>query len=247
MNDQQLLRYNSHILLKDIDAAGQQALLDSHVAVIGCGGLGSPIALYLAASGIGTLSLVDFDQVELTNLQRQIAHNTATIGVNKAESCRQHCLAINPDIKINAIDKKLDLNQMTELANSCQVVVDATDNFESRFMINRASVKSKTPLVSGAAIGFDAQLSVYNPVEKDSPCYHCLYREQGDEDQLCSNSGVVSPLVGVIGSLQALEVIKLITGVGQTLKGKLQIFDAKSHQWRTINLKKDPHCEVCSG
>ena len=245
MNDKQLLRYNSSIMLSEIDFEGQQKLLNSHVAIIGCGGLGSPAALYLAATGIGKITLVDFDHVELTNLQRQIAHKTSSIKQLKTQSCKQSCLDLNPEISINTVEEKLTIDTLAQLLEGVDVVLDATDNFESRFGINKASVKTKTPLVSGAAIRFDAQLTVFRPDLENQPCYHCLYKEQGNEAQLCNENGVISPLVGIIGSMQALETIKILTNIGKSPVGILQLFDAKYSQWRSIKYKKDINCPVC--
>ena len=245
-NDEQLLRYNSNIMLPEIGIEGQQKLLDSHVVIIGCGGLGSPIALYLAASGVGQLSLADFDRVEIGNLQRQIAHQHKDIGINKSLSCKQSCQQINPDIQINTIEEKLTLKSLSELLQKANLVIDATDNFNARFTINRASVATQTPLISGAAIRLEAQFSVYRPDLPDSPCYHCLYKEQGNEDQLCSQNGIIAPLVGMIGSMQALEAIKTLLNIGQSPVGVLHIFDAKYHQWRSLKFKKDPKCPVCN-
>lgn len=250
MNDNDLLRYKNHIMLNELDVAGQQKLLNSHVVLIGCGGLGSPIALYLASSGIGKLTLIDFDVVELSNLQRQIAHQTNNIGDNKSQSCKQSCLAINPDIQIETIQNKLNYQTLLQFMQQAQanVMIDATDNFASRYAINRVSVNTKTPLVSGAAMGFNAQLTVLRPDLDNTPCYQCLYPNNGETEQqpTCSESGVIAPLVGIVGSLQALEAIKIIASIGQANIGTLQHFDAKTLQWKSMKYRKDAKCPICN-
>jgi len=246
MNDEQLLRYNRHIMLPQLGIEGQQKLSSAHVLIIGLGGLGSPAAMYLASAGVGHLTLVDFDKVELTNLQRQIVHNHHNIGESKVSSAKNNLLAINPEIKISTIDQKLDEKSLTEQIKLVDVVVDATDNFATRFAINKSCVIDKTPLVSGAAIRFEGQVSVFNTRNKNSPCYSCLYPEQGDDNETCSENGILAPVVGIIGSIQALETIKLICGIGEPLTGRLLLFDALAMQWRTMKISKDPSCPVCN-
>jgi molybdopterin/thiamine biosynthesis adenylyltransferase len=245
MNDEQLLRYNRHIMLPQIGIEGQQKLRDAHVLIIGLGGLGSPAALYLATAGIGRLTLVDDDTVELSNLQRQIVHRTRNIGEKKVASARSNLLAINDEIDIITIDHRLDETALAQQIQLADVVLDASDNFDTRFAINRACVAQKKPLVSGAAIQFEGQISVFDSRDEHCPCYNCLYPNKGEEDLTCSGNGILAPVVGIIGSMQALETIKLICQIGQPLYGRLLLFDALSLQWRTMNLKKDPGCPVC--
>jgi molybdopterin-synthase adenylyltransferase len=246
MNDQQLLRYSRQIMLNDIDIEGQEKLLAAKVLVVGLGGLGSPVAMYLAAAGVGHLILADFDKVDLTNLQRQIAHTTHRIGENKAQSAAKTLRELNPDIQITCIEKMLDAENLLEQVKQVSVVVDCTDNFQTRFAINAACVAAKVPLLSGAAIRLDGQITVFDFRKDNSPCYACLY-EQNSDDLTCAANGVLAPLVGVIGSMQALETIKLICGFGTSLAGRLLIFDARHLEWREIKLKKDQSCSVCSG
>ncbi len=245
MNDQQLLRYSRQIMLPDIDIEGQEKLLAAKVLIVGLGGLGSPVAMYLAAAGVGHLVLADFDQVDLSNLQRQIAHTTASIGVNKAQSATKTLSELNPDIQISCIETMLDADALLAQTKQVNLVIDCTDNFQTRFAINRACVTAKVPLVSGAAIRLEGQVSVFDPRDSDSPCYRCLYSEAND-DLTCAANGVLAPLVGIIGSVQALEAIKLLTGFGQSLAGRLLLLDARYLQWREIKLRKDPQCPVCA-
>lgn len=247
MEDQQLLRYQRHIMLPECGIEGQEKLTAAHVAIIGLGGLGSPAALYLAAAGVGKLTLVDFDQVELSNLQRQILHNTEALGKNKTQSAQTALSKINPDISLHCVDTKIDDSTLSDIINDCDVVIDATDNFASRYAINRCCKKNKTPLVSGAAIRMEGQISVFDFRDPNSPCYSCLYPATGDinEEQLCSENGILGPVVGTIGCLQATEAIKLITGIGQLLTGTLLLFDAARMEWRRMNFKRDPRCPVC--
>lgn len=245
MNDQQLLRYSRQILLDEISISGQQALLDAKVLIIGMGGLGSPVAMYLAAAGIGELSLVDFDSVELSNLQRQIIHNTHSLGKPKVESAKQTTQAINPDIKIHPINRKLNTADLQILIQQHDVVVDCSDNFTTRFEINHACVKAGKPLVSGAVIRMQGQVTCFDLHQPDSPCYRCLYSEDGEIEESCSNNGILAPVAGIIGSIQATEVIKLIVGL-PTLTGKFLVLDAKHMQWRMITLKKDTQCPECA-
>lgn len=245
LTDEQLLRYSRQIMLPDVDIAGQERWLNARVLVLGLGGLGSPVAMYLAAAGVGTLVLVDDDHVELTNLQRQIAHTTASLGLPKVESAAQMLHAINPDVTVLALNTRLDEEQLSAQVAEVDLVVDCTDNFSTRFALNRVCVAHKKPLVSGAAIRMEGQLAVYRADQPDSPCYQCLYKEGEDEQLTCSESGVLSPLVGVIGSLQALEALKVLANVGESLTGRLMLFDAKYMQWRTLKLRQDPACPVC--
>ena len=245
MNDDQLLRYSRQILLPQIDYEGQQRLLDSHVLIIGLGGLGSPASLYLAAAGVGQLTLVDFDTVDLSNLQRQIVHRTSDIGRPKIESARDNLAALNPDIRIDALPGPLDDDALREAVRAADVVLDCTDNFTTRHAINRACVAEKKPLVSAAAIRLEGQLSVFDTRKDESPCYHCLYREDGDELETCTRNGILAPVVGSLGTLQALETIKVLLGIGEPLIGRLMVFDALSFDIRTMKLRRDPSCKVC--
>lgn len=245
MNDEQLLRYSRQIMLPDVDIDGQEKLLAARVLIIGLGGLGSPVAMYLAAAGVGHLTLVDFDAVDLSNLQRQIAHTSARIGENKAASASQSLRELNPDVAITCIEKLLDADELIEQVKLATVVVDCTDNFQTRFAINAACVAAKVPLVSGAAIRLEGQIAVFDPRDTNSPCYRCLYEEDSD-DLTCAANGVLAPLVGIIGSMQALETMKLICGFGTNLAGRLLLLDARHSQWRELKLPKDDHCPVCS-
>ncbi|MDH5393619.1 MAG: molybdopterin-synthase adenylyltransferase MoeB [Gammaproteobacteria bacterium] len=245
MNDDQLLRYARQILVPQIGIEGQQQLLDSHIVIIGLGGLGSPAALYLAAAGIGKLTLVDDDELDLTNLQRQIAHQTKNIGQNKTLSAAESLNNLNPETTYDCIAHQLHGEQLDKLVQAADLVIDATDNFDSRFEINESCFKFKTPLISGAAIRMEGQLSVYDFRNDDSPCYRCLYHEVESEAETCSENGIVGPVVGTIGCLQAVEAIKTLTRVGDSLQGYLLIFDALSMDWRKMKLRKDPACPVC--
>lgn len=246
MDDETLLRYGRQIMLPNIGIEGQQRLLASHVLIIGLGGLGSPVAMYLAAAGIGHFTLIDDDYVELTNLQRQIAHATADLNTAKVISARNTMLALNPNIEIKTILQRADADLLEQTVPHVDLVIDATDNFAVRFAINAACVRHRKPMVMGAAIRMEGQVSVFQPQREDSPCYRCLYTE-GDEPQLtCSDTGVLSPLVGIIGSIQATEAIKVLLGLPNTLTGRLLILDAASMEFRALKLKKDPACPVCS-
>lgn len=245
MNDEQLLRYSRQIMLPEIDAEGQVRLAAATALIIGVGGLGSAASMYLAAGGVGHLILVDYDQVELSNLQRQILHRTADLGKLKVESAQEHLTALNPEVKLTLIDHALDDEELMERAKQATVIIDASDNFKTRFALNAASVKTKTPLVFGAAIRFEAQTSVFNPLDETSPCYRCLYAEDADLDETCAANGVLAPLLGIIGSVQAVEAMKLIMGLGDTLQGKLLLLDALRMEWHTAMLPKDPECPVC--
>ncbi|MDR0480922.1 MAG: HesA/MoeB/ThiF family protein, partial [Gallionellaceae bacterium] len=227
MDDQQLLRYSRHILLPEIGIEGQQRWLDAHALIIGAGGLGSPAALFLAASGVGTLTICDGDTVDLTNLQRQLLHNTASLGKAKAESARDTLLANNPEINVIALNERADEARLQQLAAHADVVLDCSDNFATRYAINRVCVRLKKPLVSGAATRFDGQVTVFDLRDERSPCYHCLYPEQTEsEETRCAVTGVFAPLVGIIGSIQAAEALKLLAGVGESLCGRLLLLDA---------------------
>lgn len=246
LTDQELLRYSRQIMLPKFDVAGQLALKNAHVLVIGMGGLGSPAALYLAAAGVGQLTIIDHDIVESSNLQRQVIHGEASLGQLKVESARQRLQDINPFVSVNSIAQKIEGEALLALIQDVDLVLDCTDNFSTRFQVNRYCVQSKTPLVSAAAIRMEGQISVYDSRQQTSPCYQCLYPE-GDEQALsCSESGVMSPLVGIIGSMQAMEAIKLLSGLGEPLVGKLLMLDAMTMQWRSLKLKKDPLCACCS-
>ena len=245
MNDERLLRYSRQILLPEIDVTGQEKLLNSRVMIMGLGGLGAPVSLYLAAAGIGQLTLVDFDDVDLTNLQRQIIHSTQTIGTAKVVSAKQQLQSINPEIEYRTITQKLSDNALQAEVTKHDVVVDCTDNFPVRFAINNACVKASTPLVSGAVIRMEGQVTTFDYTQKDQACYQCLYGEEGEMEDTCSTTGVLAPVAGIIGSIQATEVLKLITGL-PTLAGRLLLLDAKYMDWREIKLKKDACCPVCA-
>jgi len=245
-NDEQLLHYSRQIMLPHFGIEGQQRLHDAHVVIMGVGGLGSPAAMYLAAAGVGTLTLVDFDMVDNSNLQRQIAHTVNSIGESKVNSAKHTLLKINPETTVNCIDNRLTLDALEALISGVSCVIDATDNFDSRFLINRACVSREVALVSAAAIQFEGQISVFDLRKKDSACYACLYAEAGEDNTNCSDNGILAPVVGILGSMQALEAIKLICSIGTTLNNRLLIFDALELQWRTMKLSKDPNCEVCN-
>ncbi|MED5619659.1 HesA/MoeB/ThiF family protein [Ideonella sp. BN130291] len=247
MNDQQLLRYSRHILLDEIGIEGQQRLLAGHALVIGAGGLGSPAALYLGTAGIGTLTLVDHDSVDLTNLQRQIAHSMARVGAPKAESAAQSVAAINPEVRLQPRVQRADAALLDELVAAADVVLDCSDNFKTRHAVNAACVAHRKPLVAGAAIRFDGQISVYDTRQTDAPCYACLFPpDAGFEDVACSTMGVFAPLVGLIGSLQAAEALKLLAGIGTSLAGRLQMVDARTMEWTEIRVRRSPDCAVCA-
>ena len=250
MTDEQLLRYSRHILLDELGIEGQQKLLSSKVLVVGAGGLGCPAALYLAASGVGHITLADHDTVDLTNLQRQIAHSTERIGTPKVKSLQAAMQALNPHIQILPLQQKLADNTpeqaLSQAVAQTNVVLDCSDNFATRYAINRACVQHRVPLVSGAAVRFDGQLAVFDFREHNSPCYHCLFPESGQaEETNCATMGIFAPLTGVIGSLQAAEALKLITGAGSSLHARLQLFDALHHHWHAIHITRDPQCAVC--
>jgi len=246
MNDTQLLRYSRHILLDAIGIAGQSRLLGAHALVVGAGGLGSPVALYLAAAGVGRITLCDDDQVELTNLQRQIAHDMASLGENKAASAARRMAAMNPDVVVVPLAERLAGARLAECVAQADVVLDCSDNFATRHAINRACVAERKPLVSGAAVRFDGQISVFDLSRADAPCYACLFPEQAEEAEMrCAEFGVFAPLVGVVGALQAAEALKVLMDIGEPLRGRLLLHDALTAEWRSIRLKKDPACPVC--
>lgn len=247
MNDDQLLRYSRHILLDEVGIDGQQAWLDAHALVIGAGGLGSPIAMYLAASGVGHITLCDPDVVDLTNLQRQIAHDTDAVGTPKVDSARATLARINPATRVTTLREKVAGAQLEALVEGADIVIDACDNFATRHAVNRACVRYAKPLVSGAAIRFDGQVAVFDTRNPDSPCYHCLFPESSELDEMrCAVMGVFAPLVGVIGSIQAAEALKVLAGIGKPLVGQLAMVDARDMQWRSIRVRRDPACAVCS-
>jgi len=245
MNDAQLLRYSRQILLPQVDVAGQERLLAARALIIGAGGLGSPAAMYLAAAGVGRLVIVDDDVVELSNLQRQLLHHDADIGRNKADSASAALRTVNPDIRTTALAERLQGERLAAEVRQADVVLDCSDNFETRFAVNAACVRERTPLVSGAAVRLQGQVAVFDPRDDTSPCYNCLYRPGAAEDDTCAATGVLSPVVGIIGSMQALEALKLILSLGETLAGRLVVFDGLTHDWRTLRLPRDPDCAVC--
>jgi molybdopterin/thiamine biosynthesis adenylyltransferase len=246
MTDDQLLRYSRHILLDELGVEGQQRFLDAHALVIGAGGLGSPVVLYLGTAGVGRITLVDHDTVDVTNLQRQIAHNLSRVGQPKAQSARDTIAAINPDVQVQPLVERADAKRLDQLVADADVVLDCSDNFTTRQAVNAACVAHKKPLVAGAAIGFDGQISVYDPRDAASPCYACVFPPEATfEEVRCATMGVFAPLVGIIGSMQAVEALKLIAGVGSSLAGRLQMLDARTMEWTEIRVARQPHCETC--
>jgi len=246
VNDDQLLRYSRHILLDEVGIEGQQQLIDSHVLIVGAGGLGSPVALYLAASGVGHITIADHDMVDLTNLQRQIAHSTDRVGETKVTSAAQAMLSLNPCVRVTPLAHRLDSAELDHLVPTVTVVVDCCDNFQTRQAVNAACVNHRVPLVSGAAIRFDGQLGVYDARDAQSPCYACLFPpDTAPEEVRCATMGVLAPLVGVIGTMQAMETVKLITGIGSRLVGRLQMLDGRSMAWSDMRVKRNPSCSVC--
>lgn len=247
MNDDQLLRYSRHILLDDLGIEGQEQLLASHALVIGAGGLGSPVALYLGSAGVGRISIVDPDVVDATNLQRQIAHNLSRLGQPKADSARSAIAALNPDPFVTTRHERADDALLDRLVPQADVVLDCTDNFATRHAINRACVRHARPLVSGAAIRFDGQVAVFDSRREDAPCYHCLFPEGQDVEEVrCAVMGVFAPLTGIIGATQAAEALKLLIGCGEPLAGRLLLLDGLAMDWRSITVPRDPACLVCS-
>lgn len=247
MNDDQLLRYSRHIMLDEIGIEGQEQILAAHALIIGAGGLGSPAALILASAGVGTITLVDDDQVDLTNLQRQIAHTTSRVGMDKVESARIAMLAINPGVNVRALRERVDGGRLEQLVGEASVVLDCTDNYRTRHAINAACVRQKKPLVSGAAIRLDGQVTVFDPRQADSPCYACLFSpDEAFEEVQCSTLGVFSPMVSIIGSMQAAEALKLIVpAVGRSLAGRLLMLDGRDMRWTEMRAARDPGCIVC--
>ena len=247
MNDEQLLRYARHILLDDLGIEGQEKLLASRVLIVGAGGLGSPVAMYLASAGIGQIVLADHDRIEMSNLQRQILHTSDRIGELKAESGRQTLRTLNPEILVETRTTRLDADALMSEIGGVDLVVDCTDNFATRHAINRACVHHAKPLVSGAAVRYDGQISVFDTRDPASPCYHCLFPEADDVEHVnCATMGVFAPLVGIIGSMQAAEAIKVIAGIGKPLTGRLLILDATDMQWHSVRVRRDPGCPVCA-
>lgn len=247
MNDDELLRYSRHILLPEVGVEGQETIQKSNILIIGAGGLGSPAALFLAASGVGSITICDGDTVDLTNLQRQIIHTTDSVGSLKVDSARQSIEAINPHVKIKIIKRRAEGKQLKTLVSESSIVLDCSDNFETRHAVNKACFELKRPLVSGAAIRFDGQLSVFDARNPKSPCYQCLFPEENKfEETRCAVMGVFAPLVGIIGTAQASEALKLISNIGRPAVGRLMLFDALEMEWRSIKLNKDPKCAVCS-
>jgi molybdopterin/thiamine biosynthesis adenylyltransferase len=246
MQDDALLRYSRHILLDDIGIEGQERILASHALVIGAGGLGSPAAMYLACAGVGTITVTDHDTVDLTNLQRQIAHRTASVGQPKVESLQQTLQALNPLVQVNALPIRVDAETLSALVQAADVVLDCSDNFSTRHAVNTACVQHGKPLVSGAAIQFDGQISVYDTRAADAPCYACIFPPQTTfEEVRCSTMGVFAPLVGIIGAMQAAEALKLVAGIGRSLNGRLQMLDGRAMEWTEIRLPRNPLCRVC--
>ena len=248
MNDEQLLRYSRHILLDEIGIEGQEKLLASHVLIIGAGGLGSPVALYLGAAGVGRITLIDHDRVDATNLQRQIAHTLERIGEFKADSVVKAVAALNPDVKVIPVTELADDSLLERLVGEVDLVLDCTDNFATRHAINRACVTHAKPLVSGAAIRFDGQVTVYDPRSAASPCYACIFPESDLlEETRCAAMGVFAPLVGIVGTVQAAEALKLLCGIGQALTGRLLMLDGRNMEWHAMKLMRNQACSVCAG
>lgn len=245
LSDDDLLRYSRQILLKEVDIDGQLKIGAGRVLVVGLGGLGSPVALYLAAAGVGELQLADFDRLDLTNLQRQVLHDTSGVGHAKVDSAMTRLAALNPQVRLVPLRRALDADTLAAAVAAVDVVVDCCDNFATRAAVNAACVAAGKPLVSGAAIRLEGQLAVFDPRRAESPCYHCLYGEGSDEELTCSEAGVLGPLVGAIGSLQALETLKLLAGFGTPLVGRLLLLDALTSRFRELRVQRDPHCAVC--
>ena len=247
MNDEQLLRYSRHLLLDEIGVEGQERLRASHALVIGAGGLGSPVVLYLGTAGLGTITIVDHDTVDLTNLQRQIAHDMSRIGLHKAASAALRIAAINPAVTVRPLVQRADAALLDELVAAADVVLDCSDNFGTRQAVNASCVRHRKPLVSGAAIGFDGQISVFDVRQPDAPCYACLFPPEATfEETRCATMGVFAPLVGIIGTMQAAEALKLMAGVGRSLAGRLLMLDARTMEWNEVRLPRQPHCPVCA-
>ncbi len=246
MTDDQLLRYSRHILLDELGIEGQRRLLDAHALVIGAGGLGSPVLMYLGTAGVGTITVVDHDTVDVTNLQRQIAHTQARVGHPKVESAAQTIAAINPEVRVIALQQRADAARLNEWVAQADVVLDCSDNFATRHAVNAACVAHRKPLVSGAAIGFDGQIAVYDPRAEANPCYACVFPPDTSlEETRCATMGVFAPLVGIIGTMQAAEALKLLAGVGSSLAGRLQMLDARAMEWTDIRIGRNLDCTVC--
>ncbi|OUM07363.1 molybdopterin-synthase adenylyltransferase MoeB [Pseudomonas syringae] len=245
LSDQELLRYSRQILLQPVDIDGQLRLKHSRALIVGVGGLGSPVALYLAAAGVGELHLADYDHVDLTNLQRQIIHDTQSIGLAKVDSALARLAAINPEIKLIAHRAALDVDSLSVAVQAVDLVLDCSDNFATREAVNAACFAAGKPLVSGAAIRLEGQLSVFDPRRAESPCYHCLYGHGSEAELTCSEAGVIGPLVGLVGSLQALEALKLLAGFGEPMVGRLLLIDALTSRFRELKVRRDPACAVC--
>lgn len=247
LSDDDLLRYSRHILLEELGVEGQRRLLGSHALVIGAGGLGSPVLLYLGTAGVGRITVVDHDTVDLTNLQRQIAHTLERVGQPKVESAARSIAAINPTVRVRALRERVEGERLAGLVAEADVVIDCSDNFATRHAVNRACVAHRKPLVSGAAIGFDGQVSVYDTRAAEAPCYACLFPpEAAFEEVRCATMGVFAPLVGIIGTVQAAEALKLLAGVGSSLAGRLQMLDARTMEWNEVRLGRQPDCPVCA-
>jgi len=245
MNDHELLRYSKQIMLPQIDIEGQQKINDSTILIIGMGGLGSPTALYLAATGVGHIIIADFDQVELSNLQRQIIHTTSDIGDDKVNSAKAKLLELNPNITVTVANEIMHSDNLASLIKDVDIVLDGTDNFESRFEINKACVEHHKPLISAAVIRFEGQISVFRGYEVDQPCYQCLYSEQGDGRDSCVENGVLAPVAGLVGTIQALQAIKVLLGLGEQLCGELLLIDGLDLSFRKVKIAKDPECPIC--
>lgn len=247
MDDAQLLRYSRHILLPELGIDAQQRFATARALIVGAGGLGAPVAQFLVAAGVGAVTLADPDAVDLTNLQRQILYATPDIGLPKVAAAKTRLAAVNPDVDVAVIPERLDATALLRLAAATDVVLDCSDNFATRHAVNRACVEAGTPLVSGAAIRFDGQVAVFDPRDKACPCYHCLFGEGEEiEETRCATMGVFAPLVGIIGSTQAAEALKILAGVGETLRGRLLILDAFAMQWHEVRIPRDPSCPVCA-
>ena len=246
MRDSERRRYSRQIFLPQLGEAGQQRLLDARVTIVGLGGLGSPVAMYLAAAGVGELVLVDFDRVELSNLQRQIIHGAEDVDRLKVESAAATIARLNPATRVEMVARALDEDELLAAARRSAVMVDASDNFETRYALNAACVAAGTPLVSGAATGWDGQVAVFDPRRDDGPCYHCIYPDTGGPGETCDQAGIFAPLLGIVGSAQATEVLKLVAATGEPLAGRLMIIDALAMEIRTLRIPRDPGCAVCS-
>jgi len=245
MNDHELLRYSKQIMLPQIDVEGQQKIIDSTMLIIGMGGLGSPTALYLAAAGVGHIVIADFDQVELSNLQRQIIHSTSDIGDDKVNSAKAKLLELNPNIKVTVANEIMHSDNLASLIKDVDVVLDGTDNFESRFEINKACVECHKPLISAAVIRFEGQISVFKGYKVDQPCYQCLYSEEGNGRESCVENGVLAPVAGLVGTIQALQAIKVLLGLGDQLCGELLLIDGLDLSFRKVKIVKEPECPIC--